>query len=84
MTEILAHGYSSQSTQQELSDEYEYDRVKMIFKILCFFVHWTKVTPAAKDTCSTDQLGNISKHFVEISLKNVIYYDVHFSPKIPN
>ena len=27
MTETLAHGYSSESTQQELSNEYQYDRV---------------------------------------------------------
>ena len=27
MTETLAHGYSSESTQQELSNEYQHDRV---------------------------------------------------------
>ena len=27
MTETLAHGYSSESTQRELSNEYEHDRV---------------------------------------------------------
>ena len=27
MTETLAHGYSSESTEQELSDEYQHDRV---------------------------------------------------------
>ena len=26
MTETLAHGYSSESTQQELSNEYQHDR----------------------------------------------------------
>ena len=31
MTETLANGYSSESTQQELSNEYKHDRVKMIF-----------------------------------------------------
>ena len=30
--ESLAHGYSSESTQQELSDEYQHDRVLMVFK----------------------------------------------------
>ena len=29
MTESLAHGYSSDSTQQELTNEYQHDRVKM-------------------------------------------------------
>ena len=27
MTETLAHGYSSESTQSELSNEYKHDRV---------------------------------------------------------
>ena len=44
----MAHGYSSDSSQQELSNEYQHDRVKMIFIILCFFVHWMKVTPVAE------------------------------------
>ena len=29
MTETLAHGYSSESTQQELSNEYQHDRVNL-------------------------------------------------------
>ena len=32
MTETLAHGYSSESTQLEQSNEHQHDRVKMIFK----------------------------------------------------
>ena len=32
MTETLAHGYSSESTQPELSNEYQHDRVKMVFQ----------------------------------------------------
>ena len=31
MTETLAHGYSSESTHQELSCEYQHDRVWMVF-----------------------------------------------------
>ena len=31
MTETLAHGYSSDSSQQELSNEYQYDRVRTYF-----------------------------------------------------
>ena len=34
MTETLAYGYSSESTQRELSNEYQHDRVKMVFKNL--------------------------------------------------
>ena len=32
MTETLANGYSSESTRCELSNEYQDDRVKMIFE----------------------------------------------------
>ena len=32
MIETLANGYSSESTQRELSNEYQHDRIKMISK----------------------------------------------------
>ena len=38
MTETLAHGYSSEITQRELSNEYQQNRVKMVFKNLCIVV----------------------------------------------
>ena len=34
MTETLTLGYSSESTQRELSNEYQHDRVKMVSEIL--------------------------------------------------
>ena len=37
MTETLANGYSYDSTQRELSNEYQYDRVRLFSKILHFF-----------------------------------------------
>ena len=43
MIESLAHGYSSDSTQRELSNEYQHAKVKMVFKNLCVPVLWTKV-----------------------------------------
>ena len=43
MTETLAHGYSSERTQRELSNEYQHDRVQMVFKKLCAIVLRTKV-----------------------------------------
>ena len=46
MTEILAHGYSSESTQRELSNEYQHDRVQMVFKNLCVPVLWMEVALA--------------------------------------
>ena len=39
-------GYSSESTKRELSNEYQHDRVKMVFKNLCTLVLWTKVASA--------------------------------------
>ena len=46
MEKTLAHGYSTESTLGELSNEYHNDRVKMIFITFCFFMQWTKVTSA--------------------------------------
>ena len=46
MTETLAYGYSSESAPQELSNEYQHDRVSMVFKDFCILVLWTKVASA--------------------------------------
>ena len=46
MTETLAYGYSSESTQRELSNEYQHDRVWMFFEKLCVLVLWVKVSSA--------------------------------------
>ena len=46
MTETLANGYSSESTQRELSNEYQHDRVRMFFKNVCVVVLWAKVASA--------------------------------------
>ena len=35
MAETLAHGYSSESTLRELSNECQHDRVYVVFKNLC-------------------------------------------------
>ena len=48
MTETLANGYSSERSQQELSNEYQHDRVLMVFKNLCVLVLWMKVASALK------------------------------------
>ena len=47
MTETLPNGYSYESTQRELSNEYPHDRVRIVFKDLCALVLWTKVAPAS-------------------------------------
>ena len=46
ITETLANGYSSESTRQELSNEYQVDRVSMVFQESCILVLWTKVVSA--------------------------------------
>ena len=38
MTETLANGDSSERTQRDLSNEYQHDRVWMVFKNLCVLV----------------------------------------------
>ena len=48
MTGVLANGYSFESTQRELSNEYQHDRVSMLFRNLCVRVLWTKVISALK------------------------------------
>ena len=48
MTETLANGYSSDSTQRELSYEYPDDLVRMIFIVFCILVHLKKVTLASE------------------------------------
>ena len=41
--ETLAHGYSSDSTQRELSNEYQHGKVWMVLKSLCVLVLWMKI-----------------------------------------
>ena len=48
MTETLANWYSSESTQRELSNEYQHDSVWIVFKDFCIFVSYTKVALALK------------------------------------
>ena len=42
MTETLANGYSSESTQRELFNEYQHDRVLMVFRNFYFLVIWNE------------------------------------------
>ena len=59
----MANGYSSESTQQELSNEYQYDRVKMIIIFFCFFVDWTKIISAVEG-------------LIEIKVTKIIKFDL--------
>ena len=48
MTETLGYGYSYESTLRGLSNEYQHDRVSMIFKNLCVLVRWMIVASALR------------------------------------
>ena len=48
MTETFSYGYSSEGTLQELSNEYQHDRVQMVFKNIFILVLWTKLVSALK------------------------------------
>ena len=43
MTETLAYGYSCESAQWIISDEYQHDGIKMPFKNICILLLWMKV-----------------------------------------
>ena len=45
----MAYGYSSESTQQELSNEYQHDRVRMFLKKKFVFVFQMKVDIAFEE-----------------------------------
>ena len=64
--ETLAYGYSSESTQCELSNEYQHDRVQRFFKNLCVLVLWMTVASALERLRKND--GAIIKYlFVCVS-----------------
>ena len=46
MIETLAHGYLSESTQRELFNQYQHDRVKMVIKNLGILVLLMKAASA--------------------------------------
>ena len=62
LTETLAHGYSSVSTQQGLSNDYQNDRFQMFsFSNLCIFVLWGKVALAL------ERLMEAAKQVMEVT-----------------
>ena len=48
ITETLANGYSFESTQREISNEYKHDRDVMFSKNLCVLVLKTKLATASE------------------------------------
>ena len=68
ITEALAHGYSSESTQRELSNEYQHDRVQIVIKNLCILVLWMRVTLALKEGLSSQQKLPKPKSLATVSI----------------
>ena len=58
ITETLVCGYSSESTLWGLSNEYQHDRVYMVFKKYCVLVLWKNVASAVKGLKYTYQLNH--------------------------
>ena len=79
MTETLVNGYSSDSTQRELYDEYQHDRVKLFFTFFFFFRTLdksnlisrrvnTKEIPYVKSLISSSPLMKVYKCKLNIQL----------------
>ena len=65
----MAHGYPSESTPLELSNEYQHDRVEVFFKNLCVLVLWKKVASALEGLNSiTKDAKNMDKQSTQLSL----------------
>ena len=62
MTETLAHGYSPESTQRELSKNTNMKGFRCFFKYLCILVFWKKVASA---------LGGLNYHYM-LCRKNML------------
>ena len=55
----MANWYSSDSTQQELSNEYQHDRVWLFFKHFCRLAPWKKVASERKGLNHLCTLGMV-------------------------
>ena len=65
----MAHWYLSEKTQRKLFNEYQHDRVQMVFKNLCFLVLRTKVASA---------LEGLKNAVLVTSFLSNIHYEVSF------
>ena len=65
MNETLTHGYSYESTQLELSNEYQHDMVWMIFKNRCILVLLMKVASALEWLSKTGLSGLDTQWFTQ-------------------
>ena len=75
MTETLVYRYSSESTQRELSNEYQHDRVWMFFEKLCVLVLWVKVPSALEGF--NPQLDTLLYILIPPCFKSLNYLEWH-------
>ena len=61
----MANGYSYESTRRELLNEYQHDRVLMVFANFCVFVLWTKAVSALEGLIIASQVKT------EVNLPNM-------------
>ena len=78
VTEILAYGYSSERTHRELSNEYQHDRVEMVFKNLCISVLWTKVALAFEGIPNRYQYSQGKIGLLKFRISFIITFSVIF------
>ena len=57
LIETMAPGYSSASTQRELSHEYQHDRIWIVIKDMCVLARWTKVASTSEGNNCSLKLG---------------------------
>ena len=69
------HRYSSESTQLELSNEYQRDRVDMVFKSLCVPVIWRKVASAPEGLITRYMTVIVVNCFAQILLEKYVPND---------
>ena len=63
LSETLAHGYSSESSQWELSNEYQHDRAWMVFKNICVLMCFgRKLNSSVRVTYLHSGLGHFIDH----------------------
>ena len=64
MTETLTHGYPYESTQQEQSNEYQLDRVQMLFKNIASLSSGRKLPQHWNGKCAEDYSSSIANYML--------------------
>ena len=73
MIKTLANGYSYESAQRELSNEYQHDRVKRVIQNLCIIVLGMKVASALEGLSLHKRIHN----YVELVMLKILFLSFH-------